>query len=223
MENFLNLEDEHRDSGINVLCLDVSSSCTGYSVLNCNFLTRKAVVTTAGALWLNPNVDNAQKYNYLSKCISEYFYVLGYVDYLVYEQYSINMKKRTGMLVTPEMIGAVKATIAELGLSYDAITPAAWRSPMKIKALISEINGERKRDFKTPVKNWVKARTNVPEKITSNITGKERDAPSDIFDGIGIAIGWGLRLTGAEGTPYFRNVSISKDLSINPHLSFNQL
>lgn len=214
---------KEKNNEVKILGLDVSSTCTGYAVLTCDFLTRKATVTSAGALWLSNNTDNALKYNYISKCLSEYFYILGYMDYLVHEQYSINMKKAQGIMVTPEMIGAIKATVAELGVSYESISPQSWRKELGIKADITEKNGKRERDYKGPTKEWVNNLTCVPDTIISNITGKERNTPSDVYDAIAVIFAWAQKLTGANDERFFRKVSIDKKLEINPHLGFNTM
>ena len=138
-----------------ILFLDISAACTGYAVGECDFVNRKAVITKAGAIWFSDKMEAGEKYNYLSRCITEYFYVMGCCDYLVHEQYAINMKQRSGVMVTPEMIGAVKSCCAELGIKYDSITPQTWRKFLGVKPApktIKSRDGSTKevKDYKQP-------------------------------------------------------------------------
>jgi hypothetical protein len=80
------------------------------------------------------------------------------------------------------------------------------------------VNG--KRDYKTPVKNKILDMAYIPETFQSNITGKERQTPSDVFDACGIAYGWLKKLEGGEGKPYFRSIKFA-ELKINPHNGYD--
>ena len=53
----------------NFLFLDVSSTCTGYSIAKIDFKTMRAEILKAGAIWLNPNWSHQEKYYYLQKAL----------------------------------------------------------------------------------------------------------------------------------------------------------
>ena len=67
----MNWEDQFQVDTINILFLDVSSTCTGYAIATCDFETRVAEINKAGCLWLNSNWTHQQKYSYIGKSILE--------------------------------------------------------------------------------------------------------------------------------------------------------
>jgi hypothetical protein len=167
---------------VNILFLDISSTCIGYAVATCDFETKKANIKSAGGIWL-PDVDHGAKYNFGYTAIVNYFDIVHKIDFLVYEQYSINPKKMSGISVVPEMIGAIKAATSEIGIKYTWILPQSWRSILKIKKT-------PEKDFKQPTKEKVLELVAVPEKILSNISRQERNTPSDVYDALAIGTAW---------------------------------
>lgn len=202
----------------NFLFLDVSSTCTGYAIYELNFHTKRAKLKKSGCLWFNSKWDHQEKYSYLSNAISQYFWIVGQIDYLVHEAYSINMNQRQGVMVVPEMIGAVKAAAWENGVKTSEITPQTWRSQLKIKKEqvfnkdgTPKLNGTKKvYDWKKPTKDKILEDLQVPETMFSNITKKERTTPSDVYDAIAVGAGW---LTKNGFKPKF-----TKDVKFNDHI-----
>lgn len=168
------------------LFLDISSSCTGYAIAKVDFMTNNAQITKAGAIWLDPNWEHARKYDYMYNIVQTFFYIVESIDYMVVEQYSVNTKKLMGVSVVSEMQGAIKAAAYSNGLKVESILPQQWRSILKIKA----VSKDGKRDYKTPTKDKINSLVAVPEDITSNITKKKRQTPSDVYDAMAIGLAW---------------------------------
>lgn len=177
--------------GIRVLFLDISSSCTGYAIANLDFKTKKANIDKAGCIWLNQDWTHQEKYSYMSNAISNYFWVAEGIDYIVAEQYSINPNRMAGVSVVPEMQGAIKAAAWENGVKVSSILPQTWRSVLGIKPVI---NPDKTKDYKTPAKDYVNTLTTVPVEVVSNLTGKLRVTPSDVYDAICIGLAWSKKL-----------------------------
>jgi len=215
MEKENKLESLDNVGNANILFLDISSTCTGYSVAECDFVNRKATITKAGALWFKKDMKGGDKYNYLARCITEYFYIMGLCDFLVHEAYAINMNQRSGIMVTPEMIGAVKAACSDLGVDYMHISPQTWRMHLGVKPTIT-INkeGKKKREYKQPTIDIIDTMTNIPNEIFSNVTKKLRSTPNDLYDAIGVSYGW------LHEIKLFNSIKISKNMDINTHVSF---
>jgi len=174
-----------------ILFLDVSSSCTGYSVASVDFLNKKAEITKAGCIWLDPNWDHAQKYDYLYNMVQVYFETVEQVDHIVVEQYSVNTSKMSGVLVSPEAHGVIKAAAYSNGVKVSSILPQSWRAILKIKPKLTDTGkGKPKRDFKAPTKEKVLDMMAVPEEVISNITKKNRQTPSDLYDAVAIGVAW---------------------------------
>src|SRR5690606_14747828 len=93
----------------NILFLDVSSSCTGFTIAKVDFINKKAEIIKAGPIWLDTHWEHAKKYDYLYNLVQNYFEVVEHIDFIVVEQYSINTSKMSGVLVSPEAHGAIKA------------------------------------------------------------------------------------------------------------------
>jgi len=196
---------------VNILFLDVSSACTGYSIMKVNFADKTCQLSSCGSLWLDRKWKDQEKYSYLFKAISQYFWVVGQVDYIVSEQYSINPKKMVGVQVLPEMMGVVKVAAEENGVSVSSILPQTWRSQLGIKPTITlDKNGKNKRDYKAPTKEVVLELYEIPERSISNITGKDRATPSDLYDAIAIGLGWTKK--------YGVGTVVMGDYEVNPHL-----
>jgi Holliday junction resolvasome RuvABC endonuclease subunit len=188
---------------VNVLFLDISSSCTGYSIANCNFSKKIANFTDSGCIWLDSNWSHQEKYSYMFNAVLVYFEVIKRIDYIIVEQYSVNPKKMMGINVVSEMQGAIKTAAWENGVKVGSILPQTWRSVLKIKK-----NSEG--DFKEPTKNKVLEYVSIPEKVISNITKGERNTPSDVYDALAIGIAWLIKYN-------FKHLSF-KDLEINSHI-----
>jgi hypothetical protein len=212
MEDFENLKEmldknAVRLEGATILALDPSSSCTGYRLASVDFKKKTAKITKAGVLWFGKDWSHAQKYHYMMRSLLEYFYVLEAIDHVVIERYSINDRKMSGVLVNPELQGAIKGALYEHEIIVDSIPPQTWRSKLGIK------KDKAKNDYKGPTKTYINSvLTNIPDKVTSNITGKERSTPSDFYDSIGVMAGWltklGIKVTNSELD------------QVNPHIGF---
>ncbi len=183
-------EAQHVTS-VNILFLDISSSCTGYSIMSLDFNTKKGQILKAGAVWLNPDWPHAQKYDYMYSVITNYFDIIEKIDHIVVEQYSVNPSRMMGVNVVSEMQGAIKAAAWNTGTKVTSILPQTWRSQLGIKPIVTtNSKGKKERDYKEPTKQAVLQQFSVPATTISNITRKERTTPSDTFDAIAIALGW---------------------------------
>lgn len=197
---------------VNILFLDVSSTCTGYSIMQVDFTKKTCKLKSCGSLWLNNKQwKDQERYSYLFKAISQYFWVVEQVDYIVAEQYSINPKKMVGVQVLPEMMGVVKAAAEENGVSVSSILPQTWRSQLGIKPTVTlDKHGKKKRDYKAPTKEKVLETYELPETSISNITGKDRATPSDLYDAVAIGLGWCKK--------YGVGTVVQGDFEVNAHL-----
>jgi Holliday junction resolvasome RuvABC endonuclease subunit len=169
-----------------VLCLDASSSCTGYSKILVD--GDSVVISSVGCIWFGVDWDHGQKYNYLYDLLHKEFSDIGG---LVVEQYSVNMTKGNGILVSPELHGIIKLFANQMGIKMEYIAPQTWRSVLGIKAIkVKNKKGKEKRDFKVPTAEYVSGIVNIPETMTSNITKKERQTPNDVTDAIALSFAW---------------------------------
>ena len=186
------VEEKGSDVGAShFLFLDVSSTCTGYCIAELDFVTKRAKVTKAGVLWFDSKWDHQKKYAYVGNAVLTYFEVVEQIDYIVHESYSINMSKRMGAMVCPEMIGVIKWAAEENNTTVSDITPQTWRKQLVIKPDMHIVKGgKKKRDYKDPTKVKISELMEVPEKSVSNITGNERTTPSDMYDALGVCFGW---------------------------------
>lgn len=177
---------------VNVLFLDVSSTCTGYSIMSVDFENKSASIKEAGALWLNNKKwTDQERYGYVFHVICDFFWIVKGIDYIVTEQYSINPKKMVGVQVLPELSGVLKAAAEENGVQVSSILPQTWRAQLGIKPVLgTNTKGKTTRDYKTPVKDYIENIYQVPTKCISNITEKERATPSDLYDAMAIGLGW---------------------------------
>ena len=166
-----------------ILFLDISSTCTGYTIAAVNFEEKTAELTAAGCLWLDNDWSHQEKYCYMAEAIRGYFWIVENIDYIVVESYNINPRKMTGVNVVSEMQGAIKASAWDNGVKVVSIPPQSWRSTLKIK---KNVMG----DYKTPTKDRVLEYVAVPEEVTSNLTGNSRKTPSDVYDAIAIGLAW---------------------------------
>lgn len=187
------------------LFLDMSSTCTGYTVAK--FAGKKCTIARCGVMWFPNDWTNAQKYHHVHQAIGE-FYTINAVTDVIYESYHVNPNQVGNSLVVPEMIGAMKAATCDvwgMPLGTEDISPTAWRGILGIKPIKTpklDKNGKQKttrtgramydRDYKTPTKEYVdKALGNViPDKLISNVTGNPRSTPSDLYDSLAICLAW---------------------------------
>lgn len=207
------IKDGQHITSVNVLFLDVSSSCVGYSIFNLSFVGKKSILTKAGCLWLDTNWDHAEKYSYIFNALSNYFWTVEQIDYIVVEQYSINPKKMVGVAVVPEMMGVVKCAANENGVKVSSILPQSWRSILGIKADVTvNAKGKKERDFKDPAKRYVDALFTVPPQVVSNITKNQRQTPSDLYDAVCVGLAWTKKIGFA--TTDVSNVKINDHIGI---------
>lgn len=196
---------------INVLFLDVSSSCVGYSICSLNFSNKQAKMTKAGCLWLDPNSSHPDKYSYMFHTIVNYFWIVEQIDYIVVEQYSINPKKMVGVAVVPEMMGVIKCAGNENGIKVSSILPQSWRSILGIKPNVTlNAKGKKEREYKQPTKEYVEKLVTIPNQVKSNITHNYRNTPSDLYDAVAIGLAWTEKIG-------FKSVDTT-EVGINTHM-----
>lgn len=192
-----------------ILFLDVSSTCTGYTVATLNLGDKAGLVTIkrSGCLWFGSDWDHQTKYAYIFNAVLTYFEVVEQIDLLIHEQYSINKDRMAGVMVVPEMIGAIKVAAKENGVRVDSIPPQTWRAQIGLKPVLKD----GKRDYKTPCKDIMnKLFGKIPDEVISNITKKLRATPSDVYDSMGVCLGW-LKKNG------YRNIDYSQ-VEYNSHI-----
>jgi len=184
------------------LFLDISSTCTGYCVAkitqgrSTSLSDATCEIVRAGAIWFPDDWTNEKKNYYMYRLVSDDFYV-------IYERYSFSMKQRGGSLVVPEMIGAIKVAAFDTGslpMGVEDIPPNVWRSQLGLKAVITEkkvMEGgvpkvKKSRDYKTPCIDYMNDmfKDKIPAQLISNVTGKLRNTPNDVFDALGVCLGW---------------------------------
>ena len=208
------IKDGQYVTSINVLFLDVSSSCVGYSIFSLDFAGKKSVLTKAGCLWLDTNWEHAEKYSYMFNALTNYFWTVEQIDYIVVEQYSINPKKMVGVAVVPEMMGVVKCAANENGVKVNSILPQSWRSILGIKPDVTvNAKGKKERDFKEPAKRLVDSLFTVPAQVVSNITKNNRQTPSDLYDAVCVGLAWTKKIG-------FVTTDVS-NVKINDHIGTN--
>lgn len=175
-----------------MLFLDVSSSCTGFSLCKVDFVNKKAQLTKAGAIWFHDKWEHARKYDYMYNLLQTHFEVVEQVDLIVVEQYSVNTKKMSGVLVSPEMHGVIQAAAYSNNVKVISMLPQTWRSILGIKPDLVPVAGKAKpkRDYKTPTKKYVETLVKVPDKLVSNMTENEKKTPNDVHDAIAINLAW---------------------------------
>jgi Holliday junction resolvasome RuvABC endonuclease subunit len=186
----------HKVEDVNMLFLDLSSSCTGYTLAQVNFTKKKATMINAGVIWFDSSMNNQDKYHYIFNAVTNYFNIVGQIDFCVAEAYMINHKKMMGSQVGPEMHGALQVALAEIGVKYSNILPQVWRSALNIKANVSiNAKGKKEKDYKTPTKNYIDGLIpNIPQSIKSNVTSNPRATPSDLYDALAISLGFLTKL-----------------------------
>ena len=196
---------EHKLEDCKFLFLDASSSCTGYAIAKVDFINKKSEIIKAGAIWFDPKWEHAQKYDYMYGVIQTYFEVAEQIDFIVMEQYSVNPSKGVGIMVSPELAGVIKAAAWSNNVKVRSYVPQSWRKDCGIKPAF--VNG--KKDFKAPAKAFVEGFVKLPEELVSNVTGKPRQAPSDIYDAICLGYGW---LKRQELSPDIKDIDVSQNI-----------
>jgi hypothetical protein len=185
-------DNGQRVTEVNVLFLDVSSTCTGFTVAKVNFETKTANFVEAGSVWI-PDGGETKEAEHMNKCgymynmLANYFSIGRQVDYIVMEKYSVNSQRMMGVLLTPMIHGALLAAMSECGLKYSYVFPQTWRSQLGIK-YVKDSKG--KRDYKTPTKAKVLTYVEVPDQVVNNLTGNTRTTSSDLYDALAIGIAW---------------------------------
>lgn len=173
------------------LFLDISSTCTGYVVATYNIASKVTTITKAGVLWFHADWEHGQKYRYIQQFITDIAYVHHKINDIVAEKYFCNPKAGLGTAVVSEATGAAKAACYEVSppLSFYGISPPTWRSILQIKK-DKTLSGSAA--WKTPTKTKVEAILGItmPVKIVSNINGKGRQCPTDLWDALAICIAW---------------------------------
>lgn len=174
-----------------ILFLDLSSSCTGWCVASQDVGKKEATIHKAGVIWFNPKWENGEKYNYLAKFIANVAFVQYQIDSIVVEGYMVNKKRICGVLVIPEMTGVIRSTCYEVDppLSFDTLLPQVWRSILGIKKNTKYAGVKM---WKLPTKQKVDSMFpgRIPQKMVSNITKKERNVPTDLYDSLSLALAW---------------------------------
>lgn len=170
---------------VNILFLDLSSNCVGWSVAGVDFEARSARFKDVGAFWLNPDWDAQEKYHYIYTAIVDFFNICHKIDGCVVESYRINVNKLMGAQVSIEIHGVVALALKEIGVKYNKIEVSTWRKQLGVKPDITfDAKGKKVRDYKLPTKKVVEKYVQLPEKICNNITGVMRGCPSDLVDSI---------------------------------------
>lgn len=187
------------------LFLDMSSSCTGYVVARME--GRKCIISRLGVMWFGADWPNGQKYHHVAEAVGE-FYTINAVTDIIYESYHVNPKQVGNSLVVPEMIGAMKAACHDvwgMPIGYEDMSPTAWRGKLGVRPITSpklDKNGvqfktksgklQYNNDYKTPVINYMDILfdNQIPKTLISNITGNPRSTPHDLYDALGVCVGW---------------------------------
>lgn len=196
------------------LFLDLSSSCAGYTIASFNTENGKAVATIhrSGAIWFDPSWTHGKKYHYIQQCIFDNFVIREGVVDIIYEKYSVNPKQAQGCLVVPEMIGCIKAACYDdIGapIGIEEMTPMSWRKYIGLQPIYSPKlddsgkpivtkGGKPKmdRDYKGAIRLLLDSKFNgiIPSKIKSNITGNLRATTHDLYDALGLMMGWHVKI-----------------------------
>lgn len=195
---------------VNILFLDLSSSCTGYCVAEVDFARKSAKMKKAGAIWFSQEFTNQDKYHYLFNSVTNYFNIIDQISYCVCEAYAINANKMMGAQIGPELHGAIQVALAEIGVKYSTITPQTWRSLLQIKPIVTTgSNGKKERNYKDPTFDYINNLTTLPTKVISNVTKNQRSFPYDISDAMAIGCGF-LKKVGITKLD-FSSVTIQQD------------
>jgi hypothetical protein len=188
-----------------IVFLDQSSNCTGFAVWSVDYNRKSARLESAGPIWFNDKWGTGKSLAYFFNALRSYIFIVqGGVTEVVAEEYFFPMgNKVRGSIVVPKFLGVAQLSAhdEDPALDYMEISASKWRGllgvqPDKTPAVDSEgkailtKNGNQKmtKDYKEPVKRLVKSLINVPDTFRSNITGNDRNTPSDVHDSLGMSI-----------------------------------
>jgi len=176
------------------LFLDISSSCTGWVVAGMDSRTREITIYKAGVMWFGDDTPHGKKYNILSNFVLDTAYVAYHIQNVIAEGYMVNMNRVMGTLVIPEAQGSIKSACFETvpPLGFYNVYPQTWRAALSIK---KDTKFTSSKAWKEPTKKRVEELLGqkLPPKIRSNVTGKDRPIPYDIFDALGVALAWYMK------------------------------
>lgn len=179
------------NSGDNiVVCIDPSGSHMAYSVCSLDFDSGIFTVNAAGMIWTKGSYDRPDRLQYMQGCLTrliQYPPIYEYAPNLVVtEAYFSNPKMLTGgTAIIPTINCFIEMLAKETNSYYQEIGASTWRSILNIKP---DKTPSGVKDFKTPVKRFIQAYTNVPETIPSNIDLKLRKTPTDLYDVLGMSL-----------------------------------
>lgn len=184
MEDFKKIEEEliekaQKVEEVNLLFVDLSSTCTGFTKARVNFRTHTAWFEETGSVWI-PKLSQEDKCAYIYNAFVNYFNIVIKTDYVIMEKYSINPKKMMGVLVSPELHGAVKAALSECGIKMSYVYPQSWHAGLGLK--------KDSKGYKGPTKQKILTMADIPDKIENNLTHKTRNTSSDLYDALGIGV-----------------------------------
>lgn len=144
-----------------------------------------ATVEKAGMLWTMPKWPMAQKLDYMYDQLE--LLIAEDIQEFHTEGYFVHFSRPSGISAIPTINNLFRMLVWKK-LTEDLvkeIPPTKWRKTLGIKPTM--ING--KRDYKVPTADVVVSMIGpIPEKIISNITGKERTLPHDITDALAIGL-----------------------------------
>lgn len=197
-----------------IMVVDPSGSHLAYTICEINPITNKLVILDVGMIWTTDKWSLGQRFTYVFNCL-ELLARESDIDHIFTEAYfsSPNFRSGTHIIPTINHIMQMIAYQSDKDITYEEISPSAWRKPLAIKADIKE----GKKDFKTPTKRKVEeVLGKLPEEIVSNITGNNRSLPTDVPDALAISIYIGME--------FKLNVDMSTILSYTKYsLKFKEL
>jgi len=172
-----------------VLSVDPSASHLAFTISEIDPGNSLKIVEV-GMIWADSKWELGQRLNYMYNCLE--YLITGFdIDSITTEAFFSNPKMKMGQNIIPTINHFMQVIIYKSGkvISYEEISPSAWRKVLGIKA---DIVGN-KRDFKAPTKRIVQTKIGaLPDEIISNITGNLRSLPTDVPDSIAMSIYVGL-------------------------------
>lgn len=169
-----------------LLVVDPSASHLAFVICEIDPSQSSMTIIKAGMLWTHDKWSLGKRLNYMK---TNFLFLMKEfnIDRIYTEQFFMNPKMLTGgTAVIPTINAILQMCIDELSkdIAFEEIPPPSWRAILKIKPIMSK----GKRDYKTPTKDCVVKRIDAPTRTVSNITLKERDTPSDIYDALAIVL-----------------------------------
>lgn len=162
-----------------LLVIDPSANHLAYVIVN------NQTIESCGMIWTKDSWIKGKRFSYMAKAI-QLLLTEFKVNHVFTEAFFVNPKQMLGSAVIPVINGLIELTSYEHKASYQEITPPSWRAILQIKAFKDD---KGKKDYKTPVRNKViEVLGPIPDKVISNITGKDRDLPHDLTDSLGITL-----------------------------------